>query len=121
MQLIRRAGRATVAVALLFCFCAAARAEGVLDQVPSDAWVVFRVNRLEQTNKKAAAWAEAMGLAQWTPEAADPLGALERKMNVKGVDHTKDLAVVLVDPASAGGDEDKSVLFLVPTNDYKAL
>jgi len=120
MQVIRRAGRAVVAAALVLCFCAAARAEGVLDQVPADAWVVFRVNRLEQTNKKAAAWAEAMGLAQWAPEAADPLGALERKTNVKGVDHSKDLAVVFVDPAQADGNEDKSMLFLVPTTDYKA-
>src|SRR5688500_926708 len=61
MKITRRAGRATVAVAVLFCFCATVRAQGVLDQVPSDAWVVLRINKLEQTNKKAAAWAEAMG------------------------------------------------------------
>jgi hypothetical protein len=121
MQFIRRAGRGAVAAAMLLSFCAAARAEGVLDQVPSDAWVVFRVNRLEQTNKKAAAWAEAMGLAQLSPEAADPLGALERHLNLQGVDRTKDLAVVFLDPSTTGGDPEKSMLVLVPTTDYKAL
>ena len=119
MQMFRRAGRATLAVAVLLCLCASARAEGVLDQVPSDAWVVFRVNRLEETNKKAAAWAEAMGIAQLSPDAADPLGALERQMNLKGIDKSKDLAIVMVDPGSQ--EPDKSILILVPTNDYKAL
>src|SRR3954447_17513764 len=124
MKSIRRAGRVgrfAVALAVVVCTSAAARAEGVLDQVPSDAWVVFRVNRLEQTNKKAAAWAEAMGIAQLSPQAADPLGALEKETNIKGLDKTKDLAICLLDPATAGGKEDKSILILVPTNDYKAL
>ena len=121
MTIIRRAGRATVAVAVLFCFCAGARAEGVLDQVPSDAWVVVRVNRLEETNRKAAAWAEAMGMAQLSPEAADPLGALERHLNIKGLDRTKDLAFVFLNPQAAGGDSEKSFLLLVPTTDYKAM
>ena len=121
MSMIRRAGRGAIAAAVLCCICAGARAEGVLDQVPSDAWVVLRVNRLEQTNKKAAAWAEAMGLAQLSPEAADPLGALERHLNLKGIDRTKDLAVVFLDPSSTGGDPEKAMLVLVPTTDYKAL
>lgn len=122
MTMIRRAGCASVVAALLLCLSAAtARAEGVLDQVPSDAWVVVRINRLEQTNKKAAAWAEAMGIAQLSPEAADPLGAFEQKMNIKGLDRTRDMAIAFIDPTSTGGDPDKSVLILVPTNDYKAM
>lgn len=121
MRIIRRAGRAAVAVAVTFCFCAVARAEGVLDQVPADAWVVIRVNRLEQTNKKVAAWAEAMGIAQMHPDAADPLGAAERETKLKGVDKTRDLAICVLDPALGGGKLDKSFLILVPTSDYQAL
>ena len=121
MKSIRRAGRVAIALAVLVSISAAARAEGVLDQVPADAWVVFRVNRLEQTNKKAAAWAEAMGIAQLSPQCADPLGALEKETNIKGLDKSKDLAICFVDPANAGGKPDKSILILVPTNDYKAL
>jgi hypothetical protein len=105
----------------MFCFCAVTRAEGVLDVVPADAWVVVRINRLEETNKKAAAWAEAMGLAQLSPEAADPLGALERHLNLQGIDKSKDMAFVVLDPTAAGGDQEKSLLILVPTTDYKAL
>ena len=118
MRMIRRAA---VAVAVMVCFCAAARAEGVLDQVPADAWVVIRVNRLEQTNKKVAAWAEAMGIAQMHPDAADPLGAAERETKLKGIDKSRDLAICVLDPAVAGGQPDKSILILIPTNDYKAL
>ena len=118
MNVIRRPGRALLAAAVLFCFCATARAEGVLDQVPADAWVVLRVNRLEQTNKKVAAWAEAMGLAQMSPEMADPLGALERETKIQGLDRTKDLAICLMDPSTAGPE--KSILILLPTTDYKA-
>jgi len=121
MQTIRRARRAVVAVALVVCFCASARAQGVLDQVPADAWVVMRVNKLEQTNKKVAAWAEAMGIAQMSPEAADPLGALERQANIKGLDKSRDMAFVLMNPSAAEGNPEKSILILLPTNDYKAL
>ena len=121
MNVIRRPGRALLAAAVVFCFCAAARAEGVLDQVPADAWVVFRVNRLEQTNKKVAAWAEAMGLAQMSPEMADPLGALERETKIQGLDKSKDLAICLLDPNSTGGNPEKSLLILLPTTDFKAL
>jgi hypothetical protein len=120
MKLIRRPGRALLAAAVVFCFCAAARAEGVLDQVPADAWVVFRVNKLEQTNKKVAAWAEAMGLAQMSPEMADPLGAAEREMKIQGLDRTKDLAICLMNPDAAGGNPEKSILILLPTTDFKA-
>ena len=121
MTSIRRAGRATIVAAVCFCFCVAARAEGVLDVVPSDAWVVVRVNRLGDTNKKAAAWAEAMGLAQLSPQAADPLGALESELKIKGIDKSKDLAIVVLDPTAEGADEGKSLLILVPTSDYKAM
>lgn len=119
MRIIRRAGRAAVAVAVTFCFCALARAQGVLDQVPDGALVVVKINRLDQTNKKAAAWAEAMGIQQLHPDAADPLGAVERQLNLQGVDHSGDVAFVYVDPARSGAPQDKSILILVPTKDYK--
>ena len=121
MQIVRRARRAVVAVALVVCLCASARAQGVLDQVPADAWVVMRVNKLEQTNKKVAAWAEAMGIAQMSPEMADPLGALERQANIKGLDKSRDMAFVMMNPAGTENDPEKSILILLPTNDYKAL
>jgi hypothetical protein len=148
MQRIRRAAAVMVAAVVLCYAAAAARAEGVLDQVPSDALVVIKINRLEQTNQKAGKWTEALGLAQLSPDAANPLGALQNKLGVKeGIDNKGDLAIVFLDPSKlkgkggnnasakkADGDDaaaeekeegggnggDEAVLVLVPTTDYKA-
>src|SRR5437867_3825344 len=105
MQRIRRAAAVMVA-AIMCCFvAAAARAEGVLDQVPSDALVVIKINHLDQTNQKIAKWAEAMGLAQLRPEAANPLGALEEHLGVKeGIDRKGDAAIVILDPTKGRGN-----------------
>ena len=146
MQRIRRAAAVMVA-AVVFCYAAGARAEGVLDQVPSDALVVIKVNRLQQTNQKAGKWTEALGLAQLSPDAANPLGALQNKLGVKeGIDNKGDMAIVFLDPTKmkgkganktaakkpADGDDaaaeeneegnggDEAVVVLVPTTDYKA-
>ena len=103
MQRIRRAAAVMVA-AVVFCYAAAARAEGVLDQVPSDALVVIKVNRLQQTNQKAGKWTEALGLAQLSPDAANPLGALQNKLGVKeGIDNKGDMAIVFLDPTKMKG------------------
>jgi len=103
MQRIRRAAAVMVA-AVVFCYAAGARAEGVLDQVPSDALVVIKVNRLQQTNQKAGKWTEALGLAQLSPDAANPLGALQNKLGVKeGIDNKGDMAIVFLDPTKMKG------------------
>ena len=82
MRNTRRAA-VVIATAFLFCYSAAAPAQGVMDQVPADALAVLKVNRLEQTNKKAAKWTEALGLAQLSPEAANPLQAIQEKLNIR--------------------------------------
>src|SRR5688500_4210813 len=103
MQRIRRPA-ALIVAAVMFCVCTTVRAQGVLDQVPADALVVIKVNRLEQTNQKAGKWTEALGLAQLSPDAADPLAALQNKIGVKeGIDKKGDLAIVFLDPAKARG------------------
>lgn len=104
MQPIRRTAAVMVAAVVMFCYSAAARAQGVLDQVPADALVVIKINRLDQTNQKAGKWTEALGLAQLSPEAADPLGALQSKIGVKeGIDRKGDAAIVFLDPAKVFG------------------
>jgi hypothetical protein len=117
----RTAVSAVLAVVALVWCNASARAAGVLDQVPQDAFVVVRVANLEQTSKKIARWAEQLGLAQAVPEFADPLGALEKQLNVKqGLDRTGELAFVFVDPKTVGGNEQEAMLLLVPTKDFKS-
>ncbi|HZN67548.1 MAG TPA: hypothetical protein VFB66_19825 [Tepidisphaeraceae bacterium] len=120
MTRIRRAGRAVAVFAAALCVAAAARAQEVLDQVPPDALVVVKFNNLGTANQKAGKWAEAMGMAQVSPESKDPLGSLEAKMGLKGIDRSGDAAFVFVDPKLVGGKQDKAFLILVPTKDYKS-
>ena len=96
-----------------------ARAQ-VLDQVPSNALVVIKVNNLKATSDKLAKFSEALGLAAVSPEMADPLASLKENMKVKeGLDEAGEMAVVFVKPADKNADPDDSMLILVPVSDYK--
>ena len=59
MRIARRTAASAVlaVVALVWSSNSSARAAGVLDQVPQDAFVVVKVSNLEQTSKKIARWA----------------------------------------------------------------
>lgn len=119
MQMRRQFWAAGLALALMLGSAVRAEAQ-VLEQVPGDAIVVFKVKNLGGLNAKLAKWAKGLGLDVENPELADPLGALmaEAKME-KGIDRAGDLAIAYVDPASVGETEDeKSILLLVPTSDY---
>ena len=112
-----------VALALLVAlvFSTAARAAGVLEQVPSDAWVVVKVSNLQQTSDKVAKWAEQLGLAQAVPQFADPIGTLEKELKLGGgIDRSGEMAFVMVNPETAVGP-DKALVVLVPSKDFKAL
>lgn len=93
----------------------------VLDQVPSDALVVVKVNRLSATSQKLAKFAQDLGLAAMAPPLADPLGSLKQQAKItQGLDENGDMAFVFVDPAQAGGQPDKAMLLLFPVSDYQA-
>jgi hypothetical protein len=120
---IRRSVRRHLAVAgVAMALLLAGRANAqVLDQVPSDALAVLKIKDLDAVSKKAARMAKDLGLDQVSPEFGDPLGALEDAAHLgKGVDKKGDLAVVMEDPDKFGGNSEKSVLILVPIDDYKA-
>ncbi len=91
----------------------------VLDMVPSDALVVFRIKNLTEFNDKAAALAKQWGLVEMAPQAADPLGALLESGGItKGLDRNSDAAIVLTN-----GDLDGAqppILILLPVADYAA-
>ena len=104
----------------LFVSANLARAD-VMDQVPGDAMVVFKVKNLDAASKKVAKWAKDLGLDVQEPAWADPLGAIADKTQMgKGVNRNGDLAIVLLDKDKFGGDMEKAVLALVPVTDYKA-
>ena len=119
MRLRRQFLAAGLALALVLGSAVRAGAQ-VLEQVPGDAIVVFKVKNLGGLNTKLAKWAKGLGLDVENPEMADPLGSLlaETKME-KGIDRAGDLAIAYVDPASVGEtDNEKSILLLVPTSSY---
>jgi hypothetical protein len=123
METDMRKGRfaATGASLLALLVCATGARADVLDQVPSDALLVLKVKNLDGVSKKVAKWAKDLGIDQQDPAWADPLGALSEKAHLgKGVNRGGDLAVAMLDPAQAGGDNEKAVVVLVPTSDYKA-
>ena len=91
----------------------------VLDMVPSDALVVFRIKNLTEFNNNAAVLAKQWGLVEMAPQAADPLGALFESGGItKGLERNSDAAIVLTN-----GDLDGAqppILILLPVADYAA-
>src|SRR5688500_15115855 len=120
MTRYRPAAVVAMLAALVLSSAAAARAQ-VLDQVPADALVVVKIKNIGDVSKKAADFMAALGVAEMQPELADPLGAAEQQMGIKqGVDRAGDFAFVSLDPRAADGDDEKSMLLLVPVSDYAA-
>lgn len=106
------------ATTLAVVLCSAAARAQILDQVPADALVVFKIKNLAAVNEKAAALAKQFGLVEMTPEAADPLSSLLAQANItKGVDKAGDAAVVLANGNLDG--EIPPMLILIPVTDYK--
>ena len=107
------------AMTLLLAFCVATVRAQVLDQIPSDALVVFKIKNLTEVNEKAAVLAKQFGLVEMTPAAADPLAALLAAAGMtNGVDKAGDAAMVLAN-GNLDGDQ-PPMLILVPVTDYKA-
>jgi hypothetical protein len=96
----------------------------VLEQVPSDAIVVVKINHLQDTSTKLAALMQALGVTDFAPAMADPLGSLENQGGmVNGIDKTGDAAIVVTSAAWAGMNAPGAqppVLILAPVTDYKA-
>lgn len=103
----------------MVAICVTTMQAQVLDLVPGDALVVFRIKNLTEVNDKAAALAKQWGLVEMAPQAADPLGALLESGGItKGLDRNSDAAIVL-----ANGDLDGAqppILILIPVADYAA-
>jgi hypothetical protein len=138
MKVSQRAGRVSrlMAAGLLVLVCrggAVAWAQ-VLDQVPSDALVVVKINHLQDTSTKLASLLQALGITDFVPAMSDPLGALQTQSNISaGIDKAGDAAIVMTNgdwsdlgPShDANGNETPSthkppLVVLIPVTDYKA-
>jgi hypothetical protein len=94
-----------------------AASAAVFDEVPSDALAVFEIRNLDQLNTKWGKFADATGLAQLSPQAKDPIGALEDRVGVsKGINTAGDIAIAVFQT----GDAKPERLWLLPVSDYKA-
>lgn len=98
----------------------AARAQ-VLNQVPSDALVVIKVNNLKAVSDKVAKFSEAIGLSAVSPEFANPLQSMQDQMKIKqGLDTAGEMAIVFTKGAAEANSPDDALLVLMPVTDYKA-
>src|SRR5690242_3486666 len=119
MKSLRRLSTVVVVAAIMLFTCAV-RAQ-VLEQIPEQALVVVKVNSLSSFSTKFGKLATDLQLTAQVPQLADPLAALQEKLKLQnGVDKNGEAAFAYLDPAAAGGNEDKSVLILLPVSDYKA-
>jgi hypothetical protein len=105
------------------------QAADVMDQVPSDALAVLKVNHLQDTSTKVAALMQALGVTDFAPAMSDPLGSLLNQGGmVNGIDKTGDAVMVVTNAAWGGltqqapGEAPKQppLLVLIPVTDYKA-
>lgn len=117
---MKRVGRlAAIAVALV-CVAAGSAIAQVMQHVPSESLVVAKINNLKAFSDKIAALAQQMGVAQFLPPLADPLGSLEREMKItNGINNNGDAAFALLDPDKYGGMEKRPGVLLLPVTDYK--
>lgn len=117
-----RPWRRTVPLALvgLLGLASLLRAQ-IEQQIPGDAVMVIKVNKLDQTNGKLIKFFKDLGLDQVVPPLANPLGALQAQAKMtNGVDVAGDLAFVMVDPEQHGVEPDEALLVLIPVSDYDA-
>jgi hypothetical protein len=123
MKTVRRAVKASCVFAAAWCllgFAAPAARAQVLNQVPSDALVVVKINKLSETNAKIGSFLQTLGITDMVPTLKDPLASLESQSGMgAGIDTKRDAAAVIVN-----GKFDENApppfILLLPVSDYKA-
>jgi hypothetical protein len=92
----------------------------VLKDVPSDALLVVKFNKIKAVSDKIGAMATKLGIAQFNPQMTDPLGALKQEAKLtNGLDDAGDAALFIPNyPAENKGEP--PVVLLLPVTDYKA-
>jgi hypothetical protein len=104
--------------------CSGLRAQ-VLDQAPSSAIGVFEVKNLQSLSDKVAKFAKSLGVDQFQPKFADPLGSLIDETGLKeGVNKNGDFAIAMYNPKKGDQpvdmDKEPPIVILIPVDDYDA-
>lgn len=119
MKRFSRIARVWALACVSACFITGVQAQ-VLDQVPTDALLVIKINKLSAVNEKAAVLFKQWGLVEMNPALADPLGYLMTESTmVNGVDKAGDEAIVLANGDLVEGAKPRLIV-LIPVTDYKA-
>jgi len=79
---MRYSRRIVLALLPVFALAQFAAAQ-VLDQVPEGALVVAKVRNLAETNTKLAGFFKDLGVDQLSPDLADPLAAIKKKLGIQ--------------------------------------
>ncbi len=115
---VRRVRRALIAGAAGVLLVVSAGQAQVLNQVPSNAQLVVKVNNLRGVSDKIAAMAKDWGIDQMQPAFQDPLGMLKQQMKIaKGLNEAGDMAFVVLNFPKDDA-KDPTFLMLVPVSDY---
>src|SRR4051812_23578833 len=111
-----KAFRAVAAVLIALTFLASGvRAADVLDQVPGNAMVVVKIRDLKATSQKGSEFATPLGIADFAPALADPLGSIQKKHKMEqGLNTAGDAALAFLDPGTDTGMAEKMVVALLP-------
>jgi hypothetical protein len=123
MKTVRHAIKSSCVVAAAWCLLGLtaplAQAQ-VLNQVPSDALVVLKINKLQETNTKVANLLQTLGLTDLVPTLKDPLASAEAQSGLgAGIDTKRDAAAVMLN-GTFEKDGAPPFVLLVPVSDYKA-
>ncbi len=124
MKNVRRGIKTGCALAAAMCasvLAARSATAQVLEQIPSDALVVIKVNHIADTNTKVSNLMQALGVTDLVPPTKDPVESLETQLGLgPGLDNKRDAAAVLLNGKFEEGNGPPPALLLLPVSDYKA-
>ena len=84
--------------------------------VPDDAILMVKVNNIQKVSQKIGKLCEQWGIAAIKPEAADPLGFIQNRTQIKkGVNTAGEMAVIMLQP----GQGPPPMIIMIPVTDYQ--
>ena len=85
--------------------------------VPDGAILMVKVNNVQKVSQKIGKLCEQWGIAAIKPEAADPLGFIQNRTQIKkGVNLAGEMAVIMLEPVQ----DAPPMIFMIPVTDYQA-
>lgn len=118
----RAIGRRVIGTAALATLMLAgwARAD-VMEQVPSNSLMVFKVTKMNDMSTKLGKLMTDWGVTNVQPDAGDPLATFKKEMKISaGLKEDGDAAFAFISPKATNVKDGKSMIVVLPVSDYKA-